>query len=82
MASTVQPIIQPLKVMDFYNLQSLLHEHQIKPTTILYLIEQGIELEKLKLEVNYQLKAKSIDSFTAIMQGERFISLLSFSLFR
>lgn len=47
---------------------------------IIHLIEQATELEKLKLEVHRALKnAESIECHIRIMEGERFVSLLTVS---
>lgn len=68
--------------MDLTQLQSVLIEHQITPTNLRYIVEQGIEMEKLKLEVERSLNHGSVDSFVKIMQADRFSSLLCFLVVR
>jgi hypothetical protein len=44
--------------------------------TIIYLLKQGIEVEKLHLEYLESLQSDTLDSFVKIMKGERFLTML------
>lgn len=59
-----------------HTLQACLLKYDIQPETILFLINQGIEIEKLKLELQRFTNSESIESHIKILQGERFTSLL------
>lgn len=50
--------------------------HQITPERISYLIREGIELERLKLEIQRATKSESVESHITILEGERLVSLL------
>lgn len=65
--------------MDLNHLQSILIEHQITPTNLRYIVELGIEMEKLKLDLGHD---NGVDSFVRIMQADRFNSLLCFLVVR
>ena len=43
------------------------------------LLNLGIEVERLNLEIYRCLKTNSVDSHVAILEGERFVYLLSHS---
>lgn len=57
-------------------LQSILSECQSDPQAIAYLLQQGIEAEELRLQFFDPIHTDTIESFTKIMNGERFLSLL------
>jgi hypothetical protein len=44
--------------------------------TIIYLLKQGIEVEKLHLEYLEMMQSDTLDSFVKIMKGERFLTML------
>lgn len=58
------------------NLQTFLRENELKADAILHLLHQGIELERLKLEIHRCTNADSIESHIKIIHGEKFSSLL------
>lgn len=66
--------------MDLTQLQSILIEHQITPTNLRHIVDQGIEMERLKLEMG--IRHGDGDSFIKIMQADRFRSLLCFLVIR
>lgn len=57
-------------------LQAFLHDHEIEAETIIYLLNQGIEIERLKLEIEHCTDSDGIESHIKIIHGERFTSLL------
>jgi len=57
-------------------LQAFLHEHELQVETIIYLLNQGIEIERLKLEIQHCTDSDSIESHLKIINGERFAFLL------
>lgn len=61
-------------------LQQLMSTHQITPHRITYLIQEGIELERLKLEIHRAAKSESVESHITILEGERLVSLLDYPL--
>lgn len=62
--------------MTISTLQSFLLEHQLDADDIFYLVEQGIEMERLKLEIARSANADSVSCYTRIMEGERLLCLL------
>jgi hypothetical protein len=58
------------------NLQQILSSHDINPKCLQYLIKQSLEMERMRLEFLQSCKCDTIDSFSKIMQGERFLTLL------
>lgn len=60
----------------------LMEEHHIYPENIIHLLNEGIEIERLRLQVQKATNAESIESHIKIMEGERFISLLTVSSLR
>jgi hypothetical protein len=63
--------------MPHHKLQSIISELQLSPNAILYLLQQGIEVEKLRLEFLQSANAESIESHCRILQGEQFASILT-----
>lgn len=59
--------------MTSVNIHTFLAEQGIQPEAILHLLTQGIEIEKLRLEVCRCVDAECIDSRVIVMQGERLI---------
>lgn len=57
-------------------LQTFLRENELQADVILHLLNQGIEVERLKLEIHRCTNAESIESHIKIIHGERFSSLL------
>lgn len=51
-------------------------ENRQQADAILYLLEQGIEVEKLKLQVQQLTKSYTMDSYLKILHGEKVTSLL------
>jgi hypothetical protein len=62
--------------MSTQQLQSILSECQADPKTIVYLLRQGVEVEEIRLELLGNLHPDSLNTFSKIMQGERFLNLL------
>lgn len=62
--------------MDTDSLRSFLIQHNLDAATLYYLLEQGIELEELRLQLLESLGGESLDSYVKIMQGARFLNLL------
>ena len=63
--------------MDLHNLQTLLNHYDLEPSALFYLLEEGIEIERLKLEVQRCSSGDSIESHIRIIHGERFLMLLT-----
>lgn len=57
-------------------LSPILSRYNLDAERLLSLIEQGIEIEKLRLEMQHATTSESIESRLNIIHGERFISLL------
>lgn len=57
-------------------LQDLMLLYQIHPARIAYLLKQGIELERLKLQMYRVIEADCIDSHITILEGDRFRALI------
>lgn len=57
-------------------LQSILSECHLEPETLVYLLQQGIDVEHLRLGFQEPINGEDLDSFIKIMQGERFLALL------
>lgn len=57
-------------------LHHLISTHQITPERITYLLNEAIELERLKLEIYRITKSESIEAHITILEGERLVSLL------
>lgn len=57
-------------------LNPILDLYAIDATIIIHLVEQGVELERLKLEVNRCTHSDSVETRINVLQGERFIHLL------
>lgn len=55
---------------------TLLIETRQQADAILYLLEQGIEVERLKLQVQQLTKSYTMDSYIKILHGEKVTSLL------
>lgn len=51
-------------------------ESRQQADAILYLLEQGIEVERLKLQVQQLTKSYTMDSYLKILHGEKVASLL------
>lgn len=54
----------------------LMEEHHICRQAIIHLLNEGVALERLRLEVQELTKSDTLDSYVKIMQGERFLTLL------
>lgn len=54
----------------------LISTHQITPERITYLLNEAIQLERLKLEICRATKSECIESHITILEGERLVSLL------
>jgi hypothetical protein len=57
-------------------IEELMYVHQITPSRISYLLQEGIELERLKLELLRITKENSVDSHLTILEGGRFRALI------
>jgi hypothetical protein len=57
-------------------LNPLFEENNIDPQTIIYLLKEGIQLERLKLEVKENTESETLQTFNKIMEGERFLTIL------
>jgi hypothetical protein len=62
--------------MTFQDLQKVLSDAEIEPSTLVYLLRQSIQVEELKLEFHQAADCDTLDSYLKIMQGERFLTLL------
>lgn len=51
-------------------------ENRQQADAIIYLLEQGIEMERLKHEIEQATNSESIESHLKIIQGEMFMSSL------
>ncbi len=58
------------------HLQVFLQENELPADTIIHLIQQGVEIERLKLEIMRCTESESISTHIKILQGERFAFLL------
>ena len=56
--------------------QDLMSLHQIEPSRIAYLLQQGIELERLRLQMYRVIEANSVESHITILEGDRFLALI------
>lgn len=63
--------------MDTDSLRFFLIKHNLDAATLYYLLEQGIEVERIRLQMLQCTKAPSIESHVKIIQGERILSLLT-----
>lgn len=52
-------------------------ENDFRPEYLAMIFEQGIEMERLKLQVQQSTKSESIESHVRIFHGERFLSVLT-----
>lgn len=57
-------------------IRSAMSLYQITPQRIAYLIQEALELEKLKLEFYRTANGNSIESHITILEGNRFLTLL------
>lgn len=55
---------------------TLLIENRQQADAIIYLLNQGIEIERLRLEFLELTKSNTLDSYIQIMEGERFLTSL------
>lgn len=58
------------------SLSPILSTYSVDSDRLLSLLQQGIEIEKLRLEMQHVTNAESIESRLNIIHGERFVSLL------
>lgn len=58
------------------SIKSTMSIYQITPQRIAYLINEGLELEKLKLEIHRVSNGDSIESHITILEGNRFLALI------
>lgn len=63
--------------MERHVLKSFLEKNNLDIDNLCYLIEQGIEMERLNLEVTRSMKGDSVSVYSKLMEGERFLSLLT-----
>lgn len=63
--------------MESSTLVRFLKEHNIDADDICHLVDQGIEMERIKLEIMRSTNGDSIGCYVRIMEGERLVSLLS-----
>lgn len=63
-------------------LQAFFEQNQINYQSINYLLEEAVELERLKLEVHRLTDIESVESHVKILEGERLITLLAASCLR
>lgn len=61
------------------HLKIAMEESHIQPEYICQLLNQGIEVERLRLQIHQVTETESIESHVRILQGERFMSLLAFT---
>ena len=57
----------------------LLQEHHICPQSIIHLLREGIQIERLALQIQKSTNSESVESRIKILEGERFITLLTVS---
>lgn len=57
--------------------QSFMEINNIPPETISYLLEQGIECERIRLQVQEATESDTLNSHIKLLQGERFLALLT-----
>lgn len=62
--------------MSINDFQSLIHESQLDPYAIAYLIREGINVERLRLQFLESSNGNTLNSFEVIMQGERALLLI------
>lgn len=62
--------------MYYSNLHDYLTAHRLEAEKLGFLLQQGIEVERLRLQVEHCTNSESIESHVKIMHGERFLSLL------
>lgn len=63
--------------MTINDLQSIMRAHQIRPELIVHLLEQGIEIERLNCQVHEALDLPNQEEMLRLLQGERFLMILS-----
>lgn len=62
--------------MYYSNLHDYLTTHRLEAEKLGFLLQQGIEVERLRLQIEHCTESESIESHIKIIQGERFLSLL------
>lgn len=61
---------------------SLLSEHNVNAETLYQLLEQGLEMERMNLQLSESIpNSNSVESFVKLMEGERLLSLLTAARF-
>lgn len=63
------------------DLQFIFAHYNLRPEFIASLLEQGIEMERIMCQAHESLKSeKQHESMVRLLQGERFLSVLSIAL--
>jgi hypothetical protein len=62
-----------------HSIQSLMRTYHIKPECITYLLQQGIEIERIKCQTAEVLDKSNHEEMIRLLQGERFLCILSAS---
>lgn len=63
------------------NLKTFLIENNLRPEFIAYLLQQGIEIERLRCQIEDSKEYENYENTIRILQGERFYSILSVARF-
>jgi hypothetical protein len=67
--------------MDYSKLQSFMVENNFRPEFIAHLLKQGIEMERIQYQTEKVTHSENFETTLRILQGERFLSILSVSRF-
>lgn len=59
-----------------HDLRLLMSTYQINPSRITYLLQQAIELERLKLQVYRETENNAVESHITILEGDRLLTLI------
>lgn len=63
------------------NLKIFLLENNLRPEFIAYLLQQGIEIERLRCQIEEPEDSDNYETKIRLLQGERFYSILSVARF-
>lgn len=63
--------------MIIQEIQSILHNYNIQPELIIHLLHQGVELERLQCQINESIGLPNHEEMTRLLQGERFLVILT-----
>lgn len=65
--------------MTVHEFRTLITTHNIPTTTILHLLDQGIEAQRIKCQINDAVGVINHDDMKMLLQGERLLLILSTS---